>query len=169
MRYMLQWLVKPDAGKLQYVAQNNVDATFKKHSCKLKPSELLLHYNYGAAAVNWWGRGKEVLHNRLNIPCPIVSAPAPLGPMKMLHDRTITIKKRDTAQHADEAGTGIVMAGDEAMDMVESKDQAQWDEDDVMLFFWGNSQAAVECYHRKQEEMTWYMEQWRQGMPSLLG
>lgn len=36
-------------------ASNNVDTTFKKHSHKLKPLDLLLNYNYSAAAVqlNW--------------------------------------------------------------------------------------------------------------------
>ena len=161
MRYTLQWLVKPDAGELHYVAQNNVDATFKKQSHKPKPSELPLHYNYGAAAVKWWGRGEEVLQNRPNIPRLIASAPAPFGPTRTLHDRTTAIHKCDAAQRADEAGTGIAAAGEEARDMMDSEDHTRWDEYNVMLFFWGNSQAAVERYHKKQEEETQYMEQWR--------
>ena len=40
---------------------NNSDATFKKATKKAKPSDLLLHYTYGAAAIRHWGRGTEIL------------------------------------------------------------------------------------------------------------
>ena len=44
-RYTLQWLVSD-----RFIEEPN-------------PSDLLLHYNYGAAAIKWWGCGIEVLHN----------------------------------------------------------------------------------------------------------
>jgi hypothetical protein len=37
-----------------------------------------------------------------------------------------------------------------------NKEHAGWDEDDVMLFFWGNSKAAKERHIKKQEESTAY-------------
>jgi hypothetical protein len=62
-RYTLQWLVMPYES-IEPVVPNNSDAAFKKYTKKPKPSELLLHYNYGAAAVKCWGRGIEALQNR---------------------------------------------------------------------------------------------------------
>jgi hypothetical protein len=44
------------------------------------------------------------------------------------------------------------------------EEQAEWDEHDVMLFFWGNTPAAVERHRKKQDESTQNMEQWRQGV-----
>lgn len=168
MRYTLQWLIKPEPFAL-LVAPNNVDAAFKKYTKKPKPSDLLLHYNYGAAAVKRWGHGAEILQTRPNLPRPIVSTPAPMGPTRTLNDRSTAIQKRNTAQRAHEARTGNCTAGDEPQEPVDSEaDQAQWDEDDVMLFFWGNSRAAVERYRKKQEEGAQNMKQWRQGLPSIL-
>jgi len=62
-RYTLQWLIDP--GKfVRDTIPNNLDAAFRKYTKELKPSKLLLHYNYGAAAVKNWGHGIEVLLNR---------------------------------------------------------------------------------------------------------
>ena len=47
--------------------------------------------------------------------------------------------------------------------MVDSE-HARWNEDDVMLFLWGNSMTATEHHHRKQEESTQHMEQWKAGV-----
>ena len=47
---------------------NNVDATFKKGTKKLKPSGLLLHYSYGVAAAKCWGHGIEILRTHANPP-----------------------------------------------------------------------------------------------------
>jgi hypothetical protein len=48
-RYTLQWLATPDPTEVT-MAPNNTDAAFKKRTGKPKPSEVLLHYNYCAAA-----------------------------------------------------------------------------------------------------------------------
>ena len=40
---------------------------------------------------------------------------------------------------------------------------AQWDEDDVMLFLWGNSKASKDHYRKQKEESTQRTELWRQG------
>jgi hypothetical protein len=47
--------------------------------------------------------------------------------------------------------------------LVES--QAKWDEDDVMLFFWGNSKVATERHLKKVGENAQRIEQWRGGVP----
>jgi hypothetical protein len=80
MRYTLQWLVSPEA----LVCPNNRDATFRKRTKKLKPSPLLLHYNYGAAAVKQWGKGIETFQLRTTLlvhPC----LPQPEAARKQLH------------------------------------------------------------------------------------
>jgi hypothetical protein len=89
----------------------------------------LLHYDYGAAAVNCWGRGKDVLQKLANPPRPSTPVPAPTEPPKTTHDRTAVIRKLEEAGNLDGAGTG---------ELVESEGRA-WDEDDVILFFWGTS------------------------------
>ncbi|KAJ7856974.1 hypothetical protein B0H14DRAFT_2578610 [Mycena olivaceomarginata] len=53
-RYTLQWLMATEHHKRD--VPNNKNAAFKKHSKKPKPSPLLLHYNYGVAALKWWGK-----------------------------------------------------------------------------------------------------------------
>jgi hypothetical protein len=42
--------------------------------------------------------------------------------------------------------------------------QDQWDEDDTMLFFWGNSKAAMERHVQKKQEHTEYLKDWRAGV-----
>lgn len=157
-RYTLQWLTNPEPIEI-LILPNNIDATFKQNNRKPKPSDLLLHYNYGAAVVRRWGHGEEVLQNRPDLPRPTELTPATMGPTRT-HDRST-----DTARHADEGGENVVAGGgpEEMLDLEE--DQARWDEDDVMLFFWGNTQAAKERHAKKQEERIQYMEQWTQGVP----
>ncbi|KAI0247736.1 hypothetical protein BJV78DRAFT_1157000 [Lactifluus subvellereus] len=152
-RFTLQCLVTPEV-YVRPMIPNNSDAAFKKYSRRPKPSELLLHYNYGAAAVKCWGRGTEVLQN-LAKPRPTVPASAPMGPSR---------SKRDVARAADDGGAGNAAAGPATGELVESEGQAIWDEDDVMLFFWGNSQAAKQRHLKKVQENTQRMEQWREGV-----
>ena len=139
---------------------NNSDAAFKEYTKKAKPSDLLLHYNYGAAAVKRWGRGKEVLTKLANPPHPPVPGPAPAGPQRTIHDRAAAIRKRFQGRSSGGAGAGT---GGE----VESEGQAMWDEDEVMLFFWGNSGAAKERHLKKVAENTRRLEQWRGGLPQV--
>lgn len=141
-RYTLQWLEAPDPSQeILTLVPNNRDATFKNNTekpCeKPKPSDLLLQYNYGAAAVKRWGHGTEVLKNHTSPPRPSMPIHPPIRPSKSF-----------TAG----AGTG------------ESEGQAAWDEDDVVLFFWANTQAARERRLKKVEENTQRMEQWRRGV-----
>ena len=164
-RYTLQWLVIPGVFE-GHTVPNNSDAAFKKHSGRPKPSELLLHYNYGAAAVKCWGHGTEVLQNRAK-PRPTMPVPAPMGPSRTTHNRSTAIRKRDAARAADDSGAGNAAAGPATGELVESEGQAIWDEDDVMLFFWGNSQAAKQRHLKKVQENTQRMEQWREGVPTV--
>jgi len=99
-----------------------------------KPADILLHYNYGAAAVKQWGKNTTVLTNRPDIPRPAVTS---MRPTRVKHDPTT--------------------------EAVDSEAQGQWDEDDVMLFFWGNSQAARERHAQKEQERAEYVEKWRAG------
>jgi Fe-S cluster biosynthesis and repair protein YggX len=100
-----------------------------------------------------------------------------MGPSRTTHDRETAIPKRDAARNAtarssrttrrtqgrdtDEVGGGN---GSGIEEIVDSEGQAQWDEDDVMLFFWGNSNAAKDRHRKKLEESTRHMEQWREGV-----
>ncbi|TDL26653.1 hypothetical protein BD410DRAFT_825774 [Rickenella mellea] len=90
-RYTLQWLVIPGVAELRYFADHNMDAAFKKETEEPKPSELLLHYNYGAAAVRHWGHGMGVLQERPNLP-------RPTGPVRTRKERSAAIRKRDRTQ-----------------------------------------------------------------------
>jgi len=148
-RYSVQWLKDPNDGYATKNHPNNLDATFKKDTQTTKPSDLLLHYNYGAAAVKQWGHGVDVLKNRPKEP-----------------HRNLLIQKLNAARG--EAGSGNAATRGGHGDMVDSKHEAEWDEDDTMLYLWGNSQAATERHLKKQEEGTQYMEQWRRGVPSTI-
>lgn len=108
-----------------------------------KPADLLLHYNYGAAAVKQWGRNTDILAKRSNLPRP--SAPAPMA----VHDQTDSIHQRGKDARNKRNGS------------VDSGAQDNWDEDDVMLFFWGNSQPALDRHTQEKQERTESMEQWR--------
>jgi hypothetical protein len=132
---------------------NNIDAALRKNTEKPKPSDLLLHYDYGAAAIECWGRGTEVLENRANPPRPSVP---PTGPSGTTHDSDAAINKLAEARIPDGAGAGT-------RGLVESEGLAMWDE--VMLFFWGNTQAAKERYLKKVSEDTQRVEKWREGIP----
>ncbi|KAF8867756.1 hypothetical protein BD779DRAFT_1685398 [Infundibulicybe gibba] len=58
-RYTLQWLFPANPCTLSYMP-NNRDATFLNHQLP-RPADLLLHYNYGAAAVKNWGKNVGAL------------------------------------------------------------------------------------------------------------
>ncbi|KAJ7146074.1 hypothetical protein C8R44DRAFT_756503 [Mycena epipterygia] len=81
-RYTLQWLVDGTPHQ-QRDFPNNMDAVFKKHFEKAK---LLLHYNYGVAALRWWGKGPEKLLTARKRPAPPIAAP--LGPSRSKDDRS---------------------------------------------------------------------------------
>lgn len=135
----LQWL-DHDQTPVRLIP-NNIDAAFKKHTRKPKPSELLLHYNYGAAAIRCWGLGTEALQNRANPPRPSLPIPDPGG-----------------------AGAGL-WSWSWSWGLAESEGQPMWDEEDVMSFFWGNSLAAKKRHLKRVAENTRRIEQRRGGVP----
>ena len=91
---MLQWIVTQNDPTILTIFPNNNDATFKDQQLP-RPADLLLHYNYGAAAVKQWGKNTSVLDNCPDIPCPPVLVPVPLGPTRVKHNHEDTIKRRD--------------------------------------------------------------------------
>jgi len=159
-RYTLQWLVNTDA-TTETIIPNNADAAFKKGTRKQKPSDLLLHYDYAATAIKCWGHGMAVLRNRVKPPRPSVSV-AP------------TIRKSDAARAAAAAAAGggggrNSTNGAGAGGLIETAGQAEWDENDAILFFWGNTPAAKERHLKEVDENTRRMEQWRKGVPQVSG
>ncbi|KAJ6618430.1 hypothetical protein B0H10DRAFT_1947613 [Mycena sp. CBHHK59/15] len=161
-RYTLQWLHGDEEAEGRI--PNNSDATFRKHTRILKPSPLLLHYNYGAAAVKWWGHGKAHLGilNRPAIPRPSVAVPSATGP----------IRTKRTADHLQAASQGreARAAGRSAGSGVEPDDreapakEEAMDPDEIVMLFWANTPAAHERRKRKAEDQRGWMEQWRGGV-----
>lgn len=71
--FTLQWIVHELDQRFQelderLVAENNTDAAFLQNTGLPKPSGVLLHYNYGAAVVKYWGRNTMLLTDRPGIP-----------------------------------------------------------------------------------------------------
>ena len=161
-RYTLHWLEPRNTYRLsRLVAPNNIDAAFRKRTRKPKPSALLLHYNYGVAAAKRWGHGAELFETHDNPARPKVLESASMGPSKTSHDRSIAIQKLESVQNTNEAGTTDAADGDQPG---ESTERTRWDTDDLVLFFWGNSPAAMERHRKKQEEKLQDLERWRQGL-----
>ena len=171
-QYTLQWLAANDAmfqNFIRYAYPNNSDAAFVSHH-KAKPSDLLLHYNYGAAAVKHWGKNQDILCNCENLPCPHELGPdsveanlKDMSPTTNVGGRTITTDKlagaRTQGTQQQPAGNGDgtgLMAGMDSQ-------QPVWDEDDVMLFFWGNSTHAVERRAKEERERNEKIYKWRTG------
>ena len=67
----------------------------------------------------------------------------------------IAIRKREEAKNRAGAGAGGLVEAEKGM----------WEEDDVMLFFWGNTKAARERHLKKAYEDAHRIEQWRGGIP----
>lgn len=130
-------------------APHNGDAAFREQTKELKPSDLLLHYRYGATAVKRWGHGTQVLQDRANIPRPSVSSPSGVD--------SGAGKEMDTARSTTRRSK---------KDGAYAREEGRWDADDVMLFFWGNSPAARERHRRKEEKSAKWMEAWRDGVES---
>jgi hypothetical protein len=71
------------------------------------------------------------------------------------------------AQKRDTDGVGNAVAGPGIEGIIDSEGQAQWDEDDVMLFLWGNSRASKDQHRKQLEQSTLHMEQWREGVDQV--
>jgi hypothetical protein len=82
-----------------------------------------------------------------------------MGPSRSIHSRRSAIEKREAyfSQEGEASGSKRKRA-EEAADL---EVQEGWDEDDVMLFFWGNSKVARERHAQSTRERTEYLENWR--------
>lgn len=157
----MHWLVTPIRSLLN-VFPNNNDGTFLNQRMR-KPSDLILHYNYGAAAVKQWGRGSKILANRPGVPRPPVAAPASMGPSKTGHNHKASIRKRDHAMSQQE-GTSRKGTTRQSVQDADSEEKASWDEDDVMLYLRRNTKVAREWFAREEQERNKRMEEWRAGV-----
>ncbi|KAJ7211111.1 hypothetical protein C8J57DRAFT_1606022 [Mycena rebaudengoi] len=148
--------------------RNNSDATFRKYTHIPKPSPMPLHYNYGAAAVKWWGHGKSHLEisNRPTMPRPSVPVTAATGPIRTKRTAAqldSSIQKRATRNTG---GSGSGPRESEA-----ARDEEVMDPDEVVMFFWSENPAALERRKRdaedrkrEEEERASRMEQWRDSV-----
>ncbi|KAF7371615.1 hypothetical protein MVEN_00017000 [Mycena venus] len=166
-RYTLQWL--HGTAKEQAVVPNNSDATFRKYTRILKPSPMLLHYNYGAAAVKWWGHGASSylgISNRPTMPRPSVPVPAATGPIRTKRTAAqldASILKRATGN------TGVSGSGPRESEV--ARDEGVMDPDEIVMFFWSQNPAALERRKREaedrkreEEERASRMKQWRESV-----
>jgi hypothetical protein len=122
---------------------NNSDAAFLP-SLKPKPSELLLHYSYGAAAVKNWGRNHAILNNRPGLLRPKAPEPVPMGP-RSVGDCTTT-----TAELVKRFNNNPLIMEAVWVQRQPDLEKPAWNEDDVMLFFWGNSKPSMERHAKKE-------------------
>jgi hypothetical protein len=152
-RYTLQWLAA-DNIFLRSIFPNNSDAAFvSHHKLEPKPSDLLLHYNYDAAAVKHWGRNHTVFNNRPGLPRPQAPETVAMGTTKVAK---LTTAQAEHIQRQPANNEGSASSA-EATD----SEQPVWDEDDVMLFFWGNSMPSMERHARKEQERKENINKWR--------
>ena len=93
-QYTLQWLTTDNDVLSNF--QNNTDAIFISNY-KPKPSGLLLHSNYGMAAVKHWGQNHTVLSNHPGLPHPQAPETMAMGPTHSVSDHTTTIARLATA------------------------------------------------------------------------
>jgi hypothetical protein len=157
------------------------DAVFASDTDTAKPSGLLLHYNYGAAAVKWWGHHTDILRSRDPPHPPLPPSPSPSPPPRPrqrrrldlpppptpgpstgippylrppatnVHDRTISIRKRHPSEISDEVS-----------DVNKTKVWESWDEDDWMMFCRLNTKAARERRQVVEEESSSNIRTWAQ-------
>jgi len=140
------WLVPPDAISLTMYPDNN-DAMFMLGTQKQKPSHLLLHHTYGAAVVKYWGKSKFTFTDHTNIPHPIMPVEAPSSLPKV----------SSKANVQDSASGGSV-------DFVEGE---MYDNNDIMLFFWGSSKAATERHWKKVEAHVQHLQNWQNSISAV--
>ncbi|KAJ7208827.1 hypothetical protein GGX14DRAFT_453432 [Mycena pura] len=170
IRYTLQWL-RGSADERE-VVPNNSDATFKKYTHLPKPSPMLLHYNYGAAAVKWWGHGAASylgIINRPTMPRPSVPVPAAMGPVRTKRTGAQLEESIQNRASRNRGGSGSGHKDTEAV-----QDGEVMDPDEIVLFFWSQNPAAVERRKREaedrkreREERASRMDQWRESLIAI--
>jgi hypothetical protein len=101
--------------------------------------------------VKRWGRNHAVLINRPGIPRPQKPEALPLGRMKRVGDRSKTTAKLAHAR----AKAGQVQPDEgDAVGSSAAADSGRpiMDEDEVVLFFWGNSKTSIERHAKNERE-----------------
>ena len=172
-RFSLQVISDVERDALLDLYPNNTAAAFKRRTNLPKPSALLLHYNYGAAVVKLWGHRTEVLDQRNILRPRVVTNHQPGGPPRHRNNRLIAIRKREGHSNPEddsgEAPEVAEVAGGGATDVTDNPTVVVrrpmvgyrgWDEDDWMLFFWGNIPAARERYRAADEESSNRISRW---------
>ncbi|KAJ7653837.1 hypothetical protein B0H17DRAFT_957194 [Mycena rosella] len=167
-RYTLQWL-DGDSPELLAGIPNNSDATFRKYPHIPKPSLILLHYKYGAAAVKWWGHGPSShlgISNRPTMPRPSVPVPAATGPIRTKRTPSQVDAPIQKCATGNMGGSGSGPRDSEA-----ARDEEVMDPDEIIMFFWSQNPAALERRKREaedrkreEEERASRMEQWRESV-----
>ncbi|KAJ7473168.1 hypothetical protein B0H11DRAFT_2430528 [Mycena galericulata] len=150
LRYTLQWLQGDEQERRS--VPNNMEAAFKKHSKKAKPSPLLLNYNYGVAVLKWWGQGKERLVTARTRPAGPIAAP--LESPRSKHDRAVTTGELDGSGDDTEAVDIDVLRQSQAEELV--------------LTFWANTPAARTRRARQRAERRERMAEWQNGVRMAL-
>lgn len=73
----------------------------------------------------------------------------------------MTIQERQGSSKKKKAHVPVGACG------ADSEVQHGWDEDDVMLFFWGNSKLARERRAREEQGRRRGVEEWRTAIPGV--
>jgi hypothetical protein len=60
---LIDILEDPNYQIVEQMCKIGRNAAFANNTDMAKPSGLLLHYNYGAAAVKWWGHHTDILRS----------------------------------------------------------------------------------------------------------
>ncbi|KAF8529772.1 hypothetical protein BU17DRAFT_60537 [Hysterangium stoloniferum] len=156
-RYTLQWTVPSSNPMDFFFVPKTADARFVIGTEIPRPSDLLLHYNYGAAAVKYWGRNGNILvDERPNIPRPKLEESASTKPPYKRFGRDAFSNKRAGRGEGEVGGSNFKEPGGPVEDA-----GREWDEDDVMLFLWGNTpQAMSRCMNEGREKKS-AIDQWR--------
>ncbi|KAJ6590289.1 hypothetical protein B0H10DRAFT_2233665 [Mycena sp. CBHHK59/15] len=112
---------------------------------------MLLHYNYGAAAVKWWGHSANShlgISNRPTMPRASVPVPAATGPIRTKRTPAqldASIQKRATGNMG-ESGSGH-------RDREAAQEGEVMDPDEIVMFFWSRTppHSSVESTKQKIE------------------
>ncbi|KIJ57378.1 hypothetical protein M422DRAFT_238971 [Sphaerobolus stellatus SS14] len=131
-RYTFQWLGTPDP----FGDPDNNDAVF------LEPPLV----NGGAAALRRWGKNGKILKQSVSLRRPEVPTKGPSKAPSTPFDRQVAIDKRTKANRE-----AALRAAGASGPQEESTDK-DWNEDDIMLFFWGNTSVARERHAQREKE-----------------
>ena len=104
-----------------------------------------------------WGRNHAVLDDRPGLPRPRPAETGAIGDHATTTARLATPRTEGIQQPADNGGSAGSAAATDS-------EKPGWDEDDVMLFFWGNSRAAMERHAKKEQERKENIDKWRAGI-----